>query len=241
MEGRLSTMAIGSQANAPSPAGESTGRDIRLVLAAVSLGLFVVPFALTLLAVQDRWEPLLGVDQGSRDGLHRYALTHPGFVTGMQLTSDFGSAAVWVVVLGLVAAWLLRRGSARFALFVVVTAAGSSLVNVAVKAAVHRLRPVLSDPVARAHGLSFPSAHAQAAIVGYGVLLVVFLPIRSRWWRACAVGFGVLAVVAIGFSRIALGVHYVSDVWAGFVLGAAWLAAMAALFDVTALSRRRLV
>jgi membrane-associated phospholipid phosphatase len=201
--------------------------------------LLAVPFALTLLAVQDKWAPLLGVDQGARDGLHRYAVTHPGFVAAMRLISDFGSAVAWIVVLGLVAAWLLWRGLPRLALFVVVTAAGSSLLNLMVKGAVHRLRPVLNDPVARAHGLSFPSAHAQAAVVGYGVLLVVFLPILYGAWRTCAVAFAVVAVTAIGFSRVALGVHYVSDVFGGFVLGAAWLAAMAATFNVTALNRLR--
>jgi membrane-associated phospholipid phosphatase len=131
-----------------------------------------------------------------------------------------------------VVAWLLWRGLPRRALFVVVTAAGSSLLNLLVKTAVHRLRPVVTDPVARARGLSFPSAHAQAAVVGYGVLLLVFWTILHRVWRRCAVAFAVVAVLAIGFSRIALGVHYVSDVWGGFVLGAAWVAAMAAGFNM---------
>jgi undecaprenyl-diphosphatase len=49
----------------------------------------------------------------------------------------------------------------------------------------------------------------------------------------------VVAVLAIGFCRVALGVHYVSDVWGGFVLGAAWLAAMAAAFNVPTLNRPR--
>jgi undecaprenyl-diphosphatase len=73
----------------------------------------------------------------------------------------------WQIVLGLVVIWLLRRRLPRLALFVVITAAGSSLLNAVVKTAVHRLRPVLTDPVAHEPGLSFPSGHAQAAIVGY--------------------------------------------------------------------------
>jgi len=113
-----------------------------------------------------------------------------------------------------------------------VTMAGSSLLNVVVKSSVHRPRPALSDPVAHAQGLSFPSAHTQAAMVGYGLLLVVFLPLLHGAWRRTAITFAVLAVLAIGFSRIALGVHYVSDVVGGLVLGAAWVAAMAAAFNV---------
>jgi membrane-associated phospholipid phosphatase len=144
----------------------------------------------------------------------------------------------WMVVLTPVVVWLLWRRLPRLALFVVAAAAGSSLLNVAVKTAVHRLRPVLTDPVARAQGLSFPSAHAQAAVVGYAVLLLIFLPFLYGAWRRCAVTFAVVAVLAIGFSRIALGVHYVSDVLGGFLLGAAWVAAMAVAFNVMGVDRR---
>jgi membrane-associated phospholipid phosphatase len=220
--------------------GEPTTRwDVRVVLAAASLVLLAVPFGLTLLLVEDRWAPLLRLDRGARDTLHQYAVTHPGFVTAIRLISDFGSAVAWIVVLTPMVTWLIWRGLLRIALFAVMTAAGSSLLNVGVKTAVHRLRPVLADPVARAHGLSFPSAHAQSAVVGYGVLLFVFLPILSGVWRRCAVTFAVVAVSAIGFSRIALGVHYVSDVVGGLVLGVAWVAAMAAAFNVTAVNRER--
>ena len=111
--------------------------------------------------------------------------------------------------------------------------------NVVVKTAVHRLRPVLSDPVAHAQGLSFPSAHAQAAVVGYALLLLVFLPILQGVWRTGAVTFALVAVLAIGFSRIALGVHYLSDVIGGFVLGAAWVMAMAAAFNAMRVDRGR--
>jgi undecaprenyl-diphosphatase len=221
-----------------APSGEpSTGLRARGVLAAVSLVLIVVPFGLTVLAVEYRWAPLLRIDTAARDTLHRYAVTHRGFVAAMQLISNCGSWVFWVGVLTPVVAWLLWRRLPRLAPFVVVTMAGSSLLNVVVKSSVHRLRPVLSDPIARAQGLSFPSAHAQAAIVGYAVLLIVFLPLVQSAWRRAAVTFAVLAVLAIGFSRIALGVHYVSDVVGGFVLGAAWVAAMAAVFNVLGVER----
>jgi membrane-associated phospholipid phosphatase len=134
---------------------------------------------------------------------------------------------------------LLWRRLPRLALFVVITAAGSSLLNTVVKNTVHRLRPVLTDPVAQEHGLSFPSGHAQAAVVGYAVLLLVFLPILHGAWRGTAVTLAVVMVLAIGFSRIALGVHYVSDVVGGLVLGAAWVAAMTAAFNATRIDRGR--
>lgn len=224
-------MTNAPEAAPPSTAKSTTKFGARAVLAAISLALVAIPGALTLLLVKDRWAPLLRADNGARDRLHDFAVTHTGFVGAMQLISDSGSAVAWLIVLAIVVVWLLWRRMPRLALFVATTAAGSSLVNTVVKAAVHRLRPVLTDPAAQEPGWSFPSGHAQAAIVGYAVLLLVFMPILHGVWRRVAGTFAVLMIVAIGFSRIALGVHYVSDVLGGYVLGAAWVAAMAAIFD----------
>jgi len=108
-----------------------------------------------------------------------------------------------------------------------------------VKAMVNRQRPVVTQPFVHEPGASFPSGHAQAAIVGYGVLLLVFLPVLKGVWRRVAVTVAVVMVLGIGFSRVALAAHYVSDVLAGFVLGGAWLAAMAALFSAWRVQRGR--
>ena len=234
----MTVMPTAPEIRSPSPV-KPTRFGSRAFLAAVALALATVPFSLTLLLVEDKWGPLLRADGGARDSLHGYALTHSGFVAAMQLISDSGSALVWQIVLGVVVLWLLWRRLPRLALFVVITAAGSSLLNTVVKTAVHRLRPVLTDPVVRESGLSFPSGHAQAAIVGYAVLLLVFLPILHGAWRRVAMTFSVFMGLAIGFSRIALGVHYVSDVVGGFILGAAWVAAMTAAFNAMRVDRGR--
>jgi undecaprenyl-diphosphatase len=89
----------------------------------------------------------------------------------------------------------------------------------------------LPDPVAHANGMSFPSGHAQSATVAAAVLLLVFLPALRGARRRLAVVVAVAFVAAIGFARVALGVHYVSDVLAGYALGAAWVAAMTASFS----------
>jgi membrane-associated phospholipid phosphatase len=68
--------------------------------------------------------------------------------------------------------------------------------------------------------------------VGYAVLLLVFLPVLHGAVRHIAICVAVLMVLGIGLSRVALGVHEVSDVLAGYVLGAAWVAAMIASFSV---------
>jgi membrane-associated phospholipid phosphatase len=228
-----------------------------LLLGSVALLLGVVPFGLLLFLVEDRWVPLLRLDVLTRDALHGFALDHSGFTGLMRLLSWSGSTAAWFAVFGVVALVLLLRGHLRLALFAVVTVGGSSLLNSTVKAAVGRTRPVFADPLAQAGGWSFPSGHAQAAVVGYAVLvLLLFLlvpsPAASRWRVLVHVVVYVVAPVAaavmvlgIGFSRIALGVHYLSDVLAGYVLGTAWVVAMIAAFGVVgpgpAVSRRPIV
>jgi len=230
-------MPDASPGSSPTLGEPSAPRDVHLALAGA---LMAVLFAATVLLVDHRWASLLRADQSARDGLHYYGIKHPGFVHAMQVISASGSAVAWVVILTPVVLCLLWRRLPRLALFVVVAALGSALLNVVVKTVVHRPRPLLSDPVARAHGLSFPSAHAQGAAVGYALLLLVVLPLLSGGWRTGAVTFAVVAVLVIGFSRIALGVHYVSDVAGGYFLGAAWVAAMVIAFDVVAVNRTAL-
>ncbi|MDQ1666813.1 MAG: hypothetical protein QOH75_2844 [Actinomycetota bacterium] len=210
---------------------------MRALAAGVALVLVAVPFALLLFLVQDKWRPLARADAGARDDLHSYAVGHGPFVTAMNTLSTLGSAPVYIAVFAVVVGWLLWRRLPRLALFVVVTVAGSSLLNQVVKVAVDRSRPVLPDPVAHANGMSFPSGHAQSAVVAYSVLLLVFLPVLRGTWRPTAVAVAVLMVLGIGFSRVALGVHYVSDVLAGYVLGGAWVLAMAAAFNAWRVER----
>jgi undecaprenyl-diphosphatase len=211
----------------------------RALLAALALTLVAVPFALLLFLVEDGWRPLLRIDNGARDDLHAIVVRHHWLVTVAKGLSTIGSTPVYLLVFAALAAWLAHRGLRRLALFAVVTMVGSALINLLVKTAVHRARPVLPDPVAHAHGLSFPSGHAQGIVVACGVLLLVFLPVVRGPWRRVAVGVAVVMVSAIGVARIALGVHYVSDVLAGYVLGAAWVAAMTATFSAWRRDRGR--
>ncbi len=215
-----------------SPATQvATGRDWqRSVGFFATVAVLTVPFLLLLLLVEDKWGPLSEADQGARDALHLYALDHAGFVAVMRTLSDSGSALAWQIVTVVVAGFMLVRRLWRLAAFTVVTVAGSSLLNTAVKALVHRDRPLVDQPLVNEPGASFPSGHSQAAVVGYGVLLLLVLPALTHTWRRVVCAVALLMVLGIGFSRVALAAHFVSDVLAGFTLGAVWLGLMTAVF-----------
>ena len=77
------------EAPPPSSTRSTTRFGARAVLVGVALALVAVPGALTLLLVEDRWAPLLSVDNGARDRLHNFAVTHTRFVGAMQLIRTF--------------------------------------------------------------------------------------------------------------------------------------------------------
>jgi undecaprenyl-diphosphatase len=92
-------------------------------------------------------------------------------------------------------------------------------VGYASKLLVQRARPVVDDPVSHASGYSFPSGHALNSAVFASVMVVLLWPLLSRTARRVAVGLAGAGVLLVGLDRVLLGVHYPSDVLAGFLLG----------------------
>lgn len=199
------------------------------------LGLFLVVavglgFGLLLLLVRVRWGPLQQLDRGVADGLNDLVAPHPPVVTVLQAIADLGGRPVmmWLVTVAVVL--LLIRRRTRLACYLVVTGLGALVLDPSLKTLVGRLRPVVDVQVATAPGNSFPSGHALGSMVAYGALLLVFLPAAAPRWRKPVIGLVAAVIVAVGGTRIALGVHYVSDVLAGWLLGAAWLGVTAYAF-----------
>jgi undecaprenyl-diphosphatase len=112
--------------------------------------------------------------------------------------------------------------------------AGAAVLSGVTKTLVHRVRPIVSHPVDRAGGGSFPSGHALTSMVAFGLALVLVLPMLSGRWRILATVTAALLVLAVGFSRLILGVHYVSDVIGGWIIGIAWLLIAVGAFHTAA-------
>lgn len=155
-----------------------------------------------------------------------YAVRDPSVVQSMIWVSELGTVfTIYGVALciGLVLL-LYRKYAAAAGLTVAATASGIGIVLG--KGLIERARPSVSFRAYTELWYSFPSAHAalSAALYGYGIFLVWSL-VPSRNMRIFATVVLSLLVVGISFSRIYLGVHYVSDIIAGILLGAfcAWL------------------
>ena len=132
---------------------------------------------------------------------------------------------------------LARRGCVQDAWFLLLSVSGSELLNTALKVAFGRRRPAASW-ASDAAGYSFPSGHAMSSLVFLGALTA--LAWRSRWrWLVAAIS--AFVTVLVGASRLALGVHYPSDVVAGWCAGTVWLCALMLLRTPQRNHLRRLV
>jgi undecaprenyl-diphosphatase len=204
---------------------------LRFTLFAVAFLLAAVPFGLLLAEVR-REGPLTRLDTSVADSLHEWVRDAPGLVTALKVVTNLGSTW-WLTVLVVIAAVVLvRAGRRRAMVFLVATSITTGLLIRLLKALVGRDRPSFLEPLSTASGKSFPSGHAMGATAVYGALLVVFLTRVAPGARRVAIACYLVLVAAICFTRLALGVHYITDVVAGFVLGCAWLALSVAAFRV---------
>lgn len=209
--------------------------DRRLVLrlalglaAAVVLG---VPFLLLALLVRSNWSPLIQLDTSVADRMHAIALDQHWLVTLLKAISDVFDPITFRVVTTALAVLLFWRGRRRLAIWTLVTIWGAALLGVLLKVVVGRARPDLVDAVATAPGRSFPSGHALTSTVGCAVLLLLVTPLLRRRWRVVAIVAAILIPLVVAFARVGLGVHYLSDVVAGELLGLGWVVLTAAAFE----------
>ncbi|MFB7169324.1 phosphatase PAP2 family protein [Streptomyces sp. NPDC056254] len=194
----------------------------------VGVSCAVLGAALTALVVAG-WQPLLAWDERLARDLHAHAVVHSGVTRCMRVLSDW----VWdpwaMRALAAVACLLLWwRGDRQRAVCVAVVAVAASAVQQGLKAAVGRERPVWADPVDSAHYAAYPSGHAMTAAVVCGMLLWL-MPRPAPRWAAAAWAAAAVSVLGVGFTRLYLGVHWFSDVVAGWLLGAVVVAVAASV------------
>jgi undecaprenyl-diphosphatase len=211
---------------------------LRLTLFALAATLVAIPFSFLLLQVVDSG-PLTEVDQGVAESIHEWIRESRVLVGAAFFFSFLGIPPWFYVTIGASAYWFYRKGYWRLTLFMVTTPLLGGLISTAVKVFVDRPRPELDEPITEAFGKSFPSGHAMSSTVGYGTLLLAFMPFIPPRWRPRAVAGYVLLVVLIAASRLGLGVHYLSDVIGGVVLGAAWLCVSVATFRIWRREQRK--
>jgi YegS/Rv2252/BmrU family lipid kinase len=205
----------------------ATERLRRLGGAAVCLVLLAVLAVL----VRLHWSPLLGMDHDAGQWPQRVTYDHHLLVVWWVWVGHFfgtlALAGYTVVAAGLL--WLRHRRAALWAVGVMVT---EGVANSVLKLLVARPRPVFRHPVEVLTSYSFPSGHSSgiAAAAGIVVALTLML-VRRRGVRRLLVGGAVALALLVGADRVFLGVHDLSDVLGGYLLGVAVVLLGLAVFD----------
>ena len=152
------------------------------------------------------------------------AIHSPGMTSLVRGFTFFGNGTSVVAMSIAVCLFLFFRGSHRRLYAFSSIVSGGGLLNVLLKHGFHRDRPETA-PLIVAHGYSFPSGHAMGSMLFFGGLayVVFFTAERHPVWRFLGILGCLIATLLIGASRIYLGVHYLSDVVAGFVAGLFWI------------------
>jgi len=166
--------------------------------------------------------PLVVLDQQFEQYL--FSIREPWLLSLFSAITFFGDTlTVGVLTLFIAGVWFVRNHK-QYANGLLVAVLGSATCDFIMKAIVERARPSGGIPSITETSFSFPSGHATAAVALYGFLAYyLWKTLPTRIEKYLGVGTMLCIIVAIGFSRLYLGVHYPSDVAAGFLLGTCWL------------------
>ena len=210
-------------------------RTLAVTLLAAGLGVALIAFASLVEDYLDH-EAITRWDVHFARWLHEHA-SHP-LVRVFDLITLGGNAVVLFIVVLAIGIVLLRRALPNEAALIAFAFAGSFLVNGALKLIFKRPRPELS--FVHLDTYSFPSGHAAVSSATF-TTLAFLLSRRYTSWRArtLIVAVAGVAIGLIGFSRLYLGAHYLSDVLAGFSIGFAW--AMVSLIVYTLWGERNVL
>ena len=170
-------------------------------------------------------------DAAVRDGVHSFA--SPGLTWFFRIVTEFGSE-MFLVPFGAFVVWQLATvGRRHAAILFAVAAVGAEALDYLLKLLFHRTRPAVFFGLTAPHTYSFPSGHAMLSACFFGVLAALVTTRMASYaqklavWAAAAIG-----TVLIGLSRVYLGVHYPSDVLAGYAAAVIWVFSVRAGYAV---------
>jgi membrane-associated phospholipid phosphatase len=169
-------------------------------------------------------EPLGAIDLNVGQWSHEHAT--PASTWFMRFFSAVGAPVTVLTIASIAAIFLFWRRQRYAALLLALAVPGGMLLNFIVKVVVHRHRPIFDNPIQTLASYSFPSGHAAGSTLLFGALTAIAIWQVCDWRvRTLVPACAALLIALICFSRIYLGVHYLSDVIAGFLVGAVWLGA----------------
>jgi undecaprenyl-diphosphatase len=202
--------------------------DGRLLLVFFLLALFA--FFFFRLASEVSEGDTLALDQALlralRDAADPSVPAGPSWLTALMLDmTALGGVSVLTVLTVIIAGYLLVARKAATAAFVVAAVAGGATVSVLLKMVFDRARPELVAHLVQVDTTSFPSGHAMNSAIVFLTLGALLARTRKeRPVRIYLMGVAILLTLMVGSSRVYLGVHWPSDVLAGWCVGAAWAA-----------------
>lgn len=169
--------------------------------------------------------PITQLDVEVANWLHAHARANDGLRAFLLLLTHMHSTPGILAMTLLAGIWLYRRGHRYWILALVASVPGGQILNVLLKHSFERARPHFVEPLLELSTYSFPSGHAMGATVLYGFLACYAARQACSWWGRVLPFVLALAMVAtVAFSRMYLGVHYLSDVLAAVAEGCGWLA-----------------
>lgn len=152
-----------------------------------------------------------------------FNIRSPGLVDFFSSITQLGGS-VFIATLAVIIATILIYQKKRLEMLgLIITVAGSGASMLAIKHLIQRPRPVGIAAIVE-DSYSFPSGHGTLSMALYGYL--IYLLWLTKWSRAIKICFAILLavlIILVGFSRLYLGVHYLTDVLAGLALGAVWI------------------
>lgn len=197
----------------------------------------IIPFMSIVLFGLSGWEEITVVDY--QISQYFYKLHSPMLNTIMTAITHFGDFFVQTAVTALIVGILFIFKKWRTALWYGLTVLiGAGILNGAIKEFYGRARPSQILPLVEIGGHSFPSGHSMGSVIVYGgILFLILRGLSSPALKTFISLIVCLMILAIGFSRIYLAVHFPTDVIGGFSLGFAWLCWSIALFGLKSTSK----